>query len=357
MASCAASPRVSVIVAAYNAASDLPATLESVRRQTLENFEVLIVDDGSSDTTAAIAEGFAARDSRFRVIRQENAGVGGARNTGIRQARGEFIAPLDSDDLWEPEKLAKQVEVMERSGPEVGLVYCWSRRIDDHDRLISYTHPYCLEGRIYRALLLLNVIGNGSVPLFRASALADVGLYLTRDEQNGAQGCEDWDLTLRVSEKNLVRVASGYLVGYRQKSTCMSVNAPLMGRSYRTVIARARARTPEVPDALFRWSAGTFYTYLASKSYLWGHYDWTLEAAVRAVRADPLLLLSKRLRRFSVGSLVHLTTGGRYRKPRPVYAPTATTSTHTVPAIPQESAALGFLDRVQLHRWMTACSS
>jgi len=90
-----------------------------------------VVDDGSSDRTTAIVEEFTAHDSRFQLVRQSNAGVGAARNTGIGQARGKYIAPLDADDLWMAEKVEKQVAGMEEFGDKTGLVYCWSTLINE----------------------------------------------------------------------------------------------------------------------------------------------------------------------------------------------------------------------------------
>ena len=105
---------VSVIVPAFNAASYIRQTLNSVLAQTYRKIEVILVDDGSSDSTAKIVEEFVARDPRFQLIRQANAGVGAARNTAIKRARGKYLAPLDTDDLWFPKKLETQVACMER---------------------------------------------------------------------------------------------------------------------------------------------------------------------------------------------------------------------------------------------------
>ena len=121
---------VSVIIPAFNAAANIRQTLNSVLAQTYQEIEVIVVDDGSSDATSAIVEEFVARDPRFQLVRQSNAGVGAARNTAIRKARGKYIAPLDADDFWFPEKLEKQVACIEQCGDETGLVYCWSTLID-----------------------------------------------------------------------------------------------------------------------------------------------------------------------------------------------------------------------------------
>ena len=100
---------VSVIIPAFNAAEHIRQTLNSVLAQTYQAIEVIVVDDGSADATGAIVEEFVKKDARFQLVRQSNAGVGAARNTAIRKARGKYIAPLDADDFWFPEKLEKQV--------------------------------------------------------------------------------------------------------------------------------------------------------------------------------------------------------------------------------------------------------
>jgi glycosyltransferase involved in cell wall biosynthesis len=197
---------VSIIIPAFNAAANIRQTLNSVLAQTYQAIEVIVVDDGSSDATAAIVEEFVARDARFQLVRQSNAGVGAARNAAIRKARGKYVAPLDADDLWFPEKLEKQVVRMEQCGDETGLVYCSSALIDKQGLLLEMGYPNPLEGRLRHAMVLKNLLGNASVPLFRAAALEKVGLYLTRTEQEGGEGCEDWDLALRIAESFSVRV-------------------------------------------------------------------------------------------------------------------------------------------------------
>lgn len=281
---------VSVIVPAFDAAAYIRQTLNSVLAQTYREIEVIVVDDGSSDATGAIVEEFVARDARFQLIRQSNAGVGAARNTAIRKAHGKYIAPLDADDFWFPEKLEKQVACGERCGDETGLVYCWSTLIDKDGGLVSDCSQ-TVEGRLRRALILNNVVGNGSVPLFRAAALEKVGIFLTRAEQGGAQGCEDWDLYLRIAEHFGIRAVPEYLVAYRQVRSSMSVKAETMAASFTMVMSRARERNCDLPSSIFRWSAGYFYAYLVQNSYRWGYYGRCLRYLKEAVRVDPALLL------------------------------------------------------------------
>jgi glycosyltransferase involved in cell wall biosynthesis len=301
---------VSVIVPAFDAATKIRQTLDAALAQTYQEIEVIVVDDGSSDATSTIVEQLVARDARIHLIQQRNAGVGAARNTAIRIARGKYIAPLDADDFWFPEKLEKQVVCMEQSGYETGLVYCWSASTDNQGGLVS-SCSHTVEGRLRRALILRNVVGNGSVPLIRTSAFKRVGLYLTRAEQGGAQGCEDWDLYLRIAENFEIRAVPEYLLAYRQAGSSMSANAETMAASFAVVMGRARERNCDLPTSIFRWSAGNFYSHLVQSSYYWGSYDRCLSYLKEAVRADPALLLTTGVYRRSIGSLLNAITDSR----------------------------------------------
>jgi glycosyltransferase involved in cell wall biosynthesis len=307
---------VSVIIPAFNAETDIRQALNSVLAQTYQEIEVIVVDDGSSDGTSAIVEKFVRRDARFQLVKQTNAGVGAARNAAIRAARGKYIAPLDADDVWFPEKLEKQVASMEQSGDDTGLVYCWSTLTDKHGESVDNSSTSTFEGRLRHVLVLLNVLGNASVPLFRAAALKRVGLYLTRAEQGGAQGCEDWDLALRVAEVFRVRVVPEYLVAYRQNDSSMSVNAEGMAASYAVTMNRARQRNCDLPSAAFRWSGGYFYLYLADKCHDSSHYSECLSFLREAVRANPVLLLKAGIYKRSVKTALRMITGSTAKPER-----------------------------------------
>ena len=128
---------VSIITPCYNGGRYLADTIESVLGQTYAQWEMIIVDDGSTDDTPRIAEGYAARDGRIRLIRQENGGTARARNAAMRQARGRYIALLDADDLWEPDFLEKQLGFMDETK---AICVCSAyRHIDEAGREIQ--HP------------------------------------------------------------------------------------------------------------------------------------------------------------------------------------------------------------------------
>ena len=120
-------PTLSIIVPCYNQAEYLPETLDSVLRQTFQDWECIVVNDGSPDNTSQVANRYVELDSRFKLVESENKGLSGARNTGIRASSGQFILPLDSDDIIMPQYAQLAMERFERF-PETKLVYCQAKK-------------------------------------------------------------------------------------------------------------------------------------------------------------------------------------------------------------------------------------
>lgn len=305
-------PLASVIIPAYNAERFLRQAVESALAQSHPNVEVIIIDDGSTDGTRQLAEELAKTDERVRVLTQGNAGVGAARNRGIAEARGEYIAPLDADDFWYPDKLSRQIGLLEERGERWGLAYCWSRSVDENGAISDSLPHWPVEGDIFQALIYRNIIGNASVPLFRAEALREVGGFRTRAQQAGAQGCEDWDLTLRVAAKYLAVGAPEYLVAYRQIAGTMTSNFLGMARSYEATIEDLRSQHPELPKSLLRWSAGHFYMYLLNVCYAIGNYPACIRMLGRLLAADPATLLSPTVYRVGIMSLIRMVAGRNF---------------------------------------------
>ncbi|MBI5763400.1 MAG: glycosyltransferase [Planctomycetes bacterium] len=182
-------PAVSVIIPTFNRLALLREALDSVAAQTFRDFEVIIIDDGS---TEAIAEGVAGHSTSPRVIRQPNAGPAAARNRGIAAANADLVAFLDSDDLWLPKKLATYFERMHRE-PDVPIWYGPMQPIErDGQRVPGRTKP-CIGGCITEALFHSSFVHVPTV-VCRKSLLTDVGCF---DESLPV--CEDYDLWLRLS--------------------------------------------------------------------------------------------------------------------------------------------------------------
>lgn len=203
---------VSIILPTYNRAHSIRRSIESIRRQTYPHWELLVVDDGSTDRTEEIVAEIAASDARIHYYRQlQNRGVAAARNEGIRQARYDFIAFQDSDDVWKEEKLSKQMRVFDEK-PRVGMVYCAfegekqdGTKIQIPDGSMGIEN---LQGNMYRLLLQRNVIDAPTV-VIRKECLEKTGGF---DETLTC--LEDWELFLRIARE--------YEIGYAEDALLIS---------------------------------------------------------------------------------------------------------------------------------------
>ena len=140
-------PTVSVIIPAYNCADLLADAVDSVRAQTYEDYEVIVVDDGSSDDTAAVAERLAADWPKMRAIRAEHKGLAAARNRAVAEMRGQWIALLDADDLWKPEKLQRCMDYL-AGHPDLSIVYTPMAPITLDGEIIKGHSKPCQAGRL-----------------------------------------------------------------------------------------------------------------------------------------------------------------------------------------------------------------
>jgi glycosyltransferase involved in cell wall biosynthesis/peptidoglycan/xylan/chitin deacetylase (PgdA/CDA1 family)/SAM-dependent methyltransferase len=236
---------VTVVVPAYNAERTIDETLCSARYQTHANLEILVVDDGSKDATADIVLRHAAIDSRVRLITQANGGVAAARNRGIAEAKSDLIAPLDSDDLWAPTKIEKQLQAMSQGGAKVALVYTWFAVIDEKGNVRDLEHQPLDCGPVLQRMCRGNLVGNGSSPLMRKSAILEAGGFDPGLRSAHAQGCEDLLLYFRISERHEFAVVPEHLTGYRRHADAMSEDALQMLRSYRLVAEEMSQKYPE----------------------------------------------------------------------------------------------------------------
>ena len=151
---------VSIIMAAYNAEKTIELAIESVLNQTYSNFELLVINDCSKDGTAKLVEDFSAKDNRVRLISNEkNSGVSFTRKHGLEEANGSWIAILDSDDAWAPEKLEKQIELQNRTNAD--LLFTGSAFMDSEGRPIDW-YLHAPAEATYRQLLKQNVLSNSS---------------------------------------------------------------------------------------------------------------------------------------------------------------------------------------------------
>lgn len=305
---------VTVVIPAYNAAGVVATAVRSALDQTLASIDVIVVDDGSRDATAAVAEAAGEGDPRLKVVRQENGGVSAARNRGAREGHGRAIAILDADDLWHPQKLERQLAVMDRNGSRTGLVYCRFREVDEAGRVLRSPILDTHTGDVYAPLVLFNFIGGGSGALIRREAFDAVGGCDTTQRE----GAEDIMLFLSVAERYDVDLADAFLLGYRRSLGTMSGETDKMLRATAVVLERARRSHPELPARLFRWGRGETLAWLATEALYEGRLATGLSTLARAALLDPGATFTRRTgHAFSIAArrLARGTVGARAAAP------------------------------------------
>ncbi|MUH01592.1 glycosyltransferase [Scytonema sp. UIC 10036] len=250
-------PKVSVVIPAYNSMQYLPETLESVLQQTFTNFEVLIINDGSTDNIIQWASEIA--DPRVKLISQKNQGVSVARNTGIALSQGEYIAFLDADDLWQQTKLEKQARCLDEN-PEIGLVHTSMALVDAKGKPTGRVMASFAEGEVWKELVESNKIACSSV-MVRRCCLEKVGGF-----EPNLHFAEDWDLWIRISSHYSFAVIKEPLYYYRQIPTSLSKNLAVLQQSFEFVIEKTFRSVPQELLYLKNRSYGHAYLCLGWKA-------------------------------------------------------------------------------------------
>jgi glycosyltransferase involved in cell wall biosynthesis len=235
-------PLVSAIVPVYNGERFLRAALDSALAQTLENIEIVVVDDGSSDSSGAIADDYAARHpGKFVVIHQPNGGLVVARNSGLAVARGRYIALLDADDEWLPHHLATCVEVLEKRA-DIGLVHANIERInlDGSKRLAVKRFWKDNDRDVFATVYLRHEHVSCSTVVVRRDVLDRVGHF---DAAFNRIGCEDRDLWLRCAVETQFVYLDDVHLRYRTHDENMSGNFEKMQRA-RAMLVEKFSETP-----------------------------------------------------------------------------------------------------------------
>lgn len=296
-------PRVSVVIPTRNRAEWLPRAVGSVLAQTWTDFELLIVDDHSTDETPAVIARFA--DARIRSFRHEhNFGQSKALNTGIEHARGEYVAFLDDDDEWLPAKLAAQVALLDAAPPRVGLVYCWYEKVDEASRERIGTTQLTLRGDIFEHMLALHVPAATCSWLVRRSTALSIGGF---DE--GLQQANDVDFISRICARgwHVDFVPQVALLAYRhacgQMTDRNTENLAAYAGMVRAHLARFARELSERPAAHAR-----VHLWLARYELPYGSRRAALASLATAFRLDPIGMCRRgfRHRSLAVGMLVKL---------------------------------------------------
>jgi len=250
---------VSVIVPALNSARFIGRTLQSIVSQSHRQLEIIVVDDGSVDDTPSIVSGYAQSDGRIRLYSRRHGGAPAARNFAASQARGAFLAPCDSDDLWHPEKIALQLAALRASPVNAGVAYCWSVGIDEDDAVIlpNWAHSTD-EGNVLHAMMANSLPGSGSSPLIRRACFDAVGGY-----PENVPNADEWQLYIALAGVCEFSVVRRHLVGYRFRRGQISSNVAGMADSLARTTSWIVSKWPDTPAEVLGRRAYVVNCYLA----------------------------------------------------------------------------------------------
>ncbi|MEZ4422214.1 MAG: glycosyltransferase family A protein [Gemmatimonadota bacterium] len=224
-------PTVTVVIPTYGHAHTVEETLESVFRQRFRDYEIVVVDDGSPDDTAAVLAPF-VRSGRIRYLHQSNQGQGAARNRGLAEARGRYVAFLDDDDLWQDDSLAWQVEALD-AHDEAVLAYGDHRTLRPDGELQTADRIVRPSGRVYEAFRRRNWMVSPGQALMRRSALGQVGGF-----DPTVWGSDDWDLYIRLARVGEFIYRKRPVLVYRDHPAAASRRALLHVRNHLEVVRR-----------------------------------------------------------------------------------------------------------------------
>ncbi len=277
-------PKVSVIIPTYNRAAYLLEALESVFAQTFEDYEIIVIDDGSTDDTRRVVQPL-VDSGKIRYVYQENQGESAARNHGIRLAEGEYLAFLDSDDLMRPTKLEKQVAYLD-AHPEAGMVHSCFERFNNQGEVLGYRDTTHLMGWVYpRILLDWSVLIPPSTVVVRAEVMRVVGGFLV-----GMRWGPDLDLWRRITRCYPIGVVPEALTQMRYHSGSVSSDKVSAIASFEHYLQRAFDDDPGLDErfrrrAFARLYANAAHNLLATGN--WEHMPLARQLSVKAIRLWP----------------------------------------------------------------------
>jgi len=272
-------PLITVIVVNYNYGRYLGECIDSVFAQTYPNIEIIVVDDGSTDNSLGVLQRYG---ERVLIIQQENRGVSAARNVGLFKSRGQWIAFLDSDDVWQPEKLQEQFKYLQDSA--VAMVFCGVEYRDDSGGCLGYARPVPASDILPQLVTFAPLtIAGGSTAVVRADCLLDVGGF---DEKLSTAA--DLDMWTRIAAQYEIRALTAPLVKCRRHSASMSLNVALFEHDNYRVLTKVFSN-PSCARIyhLRRKSFGRFYMILAGSYIQQGNWRRAIQCASKALSYRP----------------------------------------------------------------------
>lgn len=303
-------PKISVVIPTYNAINYLPEAVGSVLRQSFTDFELIIVDDGSTDNTAQWVSQL--QDDRINLICQAHQGKSVARNAGVEAAKADYIAFLDADDIWETAKLEQQFNYLQ-THPNIGVVYAWTAIADEDGIPTGHLVASTLEGDVWEELIQKNILACGSTPMVRASCFKTVGLF-----NRNLPYAQDWDMWLRLAAKYHFGVIPIPCVRYRCHAGNSSKDWRKMKIFSSQVLEQALANLPKQysskQESIRAAAYNNLYLYLGWVNFNNKDYDNAYILLREAHRSAPKkILTAESLRLFVAISLARCIGGKMYK--------------------------------------------
>jgi len=317
--------KISIVIPVYGAEKYIAATVESAIQQTYKNIEILIIDDASPDRSIEICQQFA--DSRIKIIHQENRGLPGARNTGIRHATGECIAFLDADDIWLPDKVKKHVEHLNNS-PNIGVSFSYSAFInEDGQRLGIYQTPKCKEITL-PYLLCRNPVGNGSSGVIRREAFEAIEFeddlhgtpekfYFDERLRCTSADATDLDCWLRIAALTRWKIEGipEALTLYRVNSNGLSANMLKQLDAIEAVINKTESYAPTLFHQAGSRAKSSYQRHIARRAVTMKSSVMAVEMIHKAIQTDWRILIEEPQRTY----LTLAAAYALYLLPLPLY--------------------------------------
>jgi glycosyltransferase involved in cell wall biosynthesis len=290
-------PLISVIIPVYNGEQTIAETIASLLQQTYSNWELIVINDGSSDRTPALVQDILAQHPQIQggLLSYPQTGACASRNRGAAQAQGKFLAFLDADDLWTADKLALQLQALQ-SSPHAKIAYSWTDYIDIGGKFLYPGGHATHEGDVYKYLLLGNFLENGSNALICRDAFRQVGGF---DES--VTGVDEWDLFIRMTQQTEFAcefvVVPQVQIFYRLSNQSLSASIDRQASECRKVIDQAFQTSPAHLQHLKPKSLANLYRYLTfrglSSDLAYSHPRLLMQYFLKSLFWDPQELIPR----------------------------------------------------------------
>jgi Glycosyl transferase family 2 len=344
-------PTVSVIIPVYCVEKYIERAVASVLAQTFQDFELILVDNSSPDESIKRCQ-MRFNDPRIQIVRQPNRGPSGSRNTGVRQAKGRYIAFLDGDDEWEATKLERHVQHL-NDNPNVGISFCYSQFIDEAGQPMgNYMMPNRLSNITPEYVLYRCPMGNGSVSVYRREVFEAIKFQDTLYEgvedyyfDERMASLEDVECWFRMAVKSSLKIEGipEVLTRYRISNTGSSAQIARHSQHVEQVVEKIRPHAPELVDRVANRFRAYQYRFMARRLVTLGDRDMAVHMMHRALKADWRMVIEDPSRTLETLAAAYF----QVIIPRSFYSKVLATGMHLMGQVQRRHMPAGFESAVQ----------